>query len=135
MNQQTVGHHHVVSRVAVIILAVVMIIFGVYHFMQPQNLLVYVPSFMPGGKVWVYLVGLAFILAAIAFITHRMAKLAGYLLAALLFIFVLTVHLPNYLHAGDADLRQMAFVSILKDTALAAFALYIASNAKNLDKD
>src|SRR5919205_932268 len=98
MNQQTVGHHHVVSRVAVIILAVVMIIFGVYHFMQPQNLLVYVPSFMPGGKVWVYLVGLAFILAAIAFITHRMAKLAGYLLAALLFLFVLTVHLPNYLN-------------------------------------
>ena len=135
MNQQTVGHHHVVSRVAVIILAVVMIIFGVYHFMQPQNLLVYVPSFMPGGKVWVYLVGLAFILAAIAFITHRMAKLAGYLLAALLFIFVLAVHLPNYLNAGDTDLRQMAFVSILKDTALAAFALYIASNAKNLDKD
>ncbi len=135
MDQQTVPHHHVVSRIAVIILAIIMIIFGVYHFMQPQNLLVFVPAFLPGGKLWVYVVGIAFILAAIAFITHRMAKIAGYLLAALLFIFVLTVHLPNYLHAGDTDLRQMAFVSILKDTALAAFAMYIASNARNLDKD
>lgn len=135
MNQQIAAHHHIVSRIAVIILSIVMIVFGIYHFMQPQNMLVYVPSFMPGGILWVYLVGVAFILAAIAFITHRMAKLAGYLLAALLFIFVLAIHIPNYLHSGDNDMRQMAFVSILKDTAMAAFAMYIASNARNLDRD
>lgn len=127
--------HSFVSRLAVIILAIVMIVFGLYHFMKPQTLLVYVPDFMPGGIVWVYFVGAAFILAAIAFITHKQAKLAGYLLAALLIIFVLTVHLPNYLNAGDTDMKQMAFVSILKDTALAAFATYIGSNAANLDKD
>jgi len=127
--------HSFVSRIAVIILAIVMIVFGLYHFMQPSSLLVYVPEFMPGGIIWVYFVGAAFILAAIAFITHRQAKLAGYLLALLLIIFVLAVHLPNYLNAGDADMKQMAFVSILKDTALAAFATYIGSNAANLDKD
>ncbi len=127
--------HSFVSRIAVIILAVVMIVFGLYHFMQPQSLLVYVPEFIPGGIIWVYFVGAAFILAAIAFITHKQAKIAGYLLALLLIIFVLTVHLPNYLHAGDADMKQMAFVSILKDTALAAFATYIGSNAANLDRD
>lgn len=127
--------HPIVSRVAVIILAIVMVAFGLYHFMQPQNLLVYVPQFIPGGIIWVYFVGAAFILAAIAFITHKQAKLAGYLLAILLIIFVLTIHLPNYLNAGDAEMRSMAFVSILKDTALAAFAMYIGSNAKNLDRE
>ncbi|MDB5247954.1 MAG: hypothetical protein JWQ40_2348 [Segetibacter sp.] len=127
--------HSFVSRIAVIILAIVMIVFGLYHFMQPQSLLVYVPEFMPGGIIWVYFVGTAFILAAVAFITHKQAKLAGYLLALLLIVFVLAVHVPNYLHAGDADMKQMAFVSILKDTALAAFATYIGSNAANLDKD
>lgn len=116
-----------VSRIAVIILAIIMIIFGVYHFMQPQTLLVYVPEFMPGGIIWVYLVGVAFILAAIAFITHKKAKLAAYLLAVMLIVFVLAVHLPNYLNAGSADMKQMALVSLLKDTALAAFALYIGS--------
>jgi uncharacterized membrane protein len=127
--------HHTVSRIAVMILAIVMIVFGLYHFMKPASLIVYVPQFMPGGILWVYLVGAAFILAAISFITHKKAKIAGYLLALLLIIFVLTIHLPNYLNAGDADMKSMAFVSVLKDTALAAFAMYIGSNARNLDKD
>lgn len=121
-----------VSRIAVIILSVVMIAFGVYHFLRPQNLLVYVPDFLPGGIIWVYVVGIAFILAALAFILHKQVKLAGYLLALLLLIFVLTVHVPNYLHAADSDMKAMAFVNILKDTALAAFALYIGSEAKYL---
>jgi uncharacterized membrane protein len=126
MKQQTV------SRIAVLLLGFVMIIFGLYHFMKPQSLLVYVPEFIPGGIIWVYVVGLAFILAGVAFITHKQVKPAGYLLALLLIIFVVSIHFPNYLNAGDSDMKQMAFVSLLKDTALAAFALYIASNARNL---
>lgn len=123
---------HIISRIAVIILGIVMIVFGLYHFIKPQTLLVYVPEFIPGGIVWVYVVGLAFVLAGVSFITHKRVKLAGYLLALLLFIFVLSIHLPNYLNAGDSDMKQVAFVSLLKDTALGAFAMYIASNARNL---
>ena len=125
--------HHTISRISVTILGVVMIIFGLYHFMKPQNLLVYVPDFIPGGIIWVYIVGAAFILAGIAFILHKMVELAGYLLALLLIIFVLSIHFPNYLNAGDADMKQIAFVNLLKDTALAAFAMYIGSNARNFE--
>ncbi len=124
---------HTISRIAVTILGIVMIVFGLYHFVRPQNLLVYVPEFIPGGLLWVYVVGAAFILAGVAFITHKQVKLAGYLLALLLAIFVISIHLPNYLNAGDSDMKQVAFVSLLKDTALAAFAMYIASNARNLE--
>ena len=125
--------HPLVSRIAVVILGIVMIVFGVYHFIAPQTLLAYVPDFMPGGILWVYLAGAAFVLAAIAFIAHKQVRLAGYLLALLLMIFVLTIHLPNYLHAGSTDMKQMSFVNMLKDTALAAFALYIGSNARSLE--
>src|SRR4051795_7079270 len=86
---------HSISRIAVIILGVIMIAFGVYHFVQPKNLIVYVPDFIPGGIVWVYLVGVAFILAGIAFILHKSVQIAGYLLALLLIIFVLSIHLPR----------------------------------------
>ena len=110
-----------------------MIVCGRYHFLRPQIVLVYVPEFIPGGLLWVYVVGAAFILAGVAFITHKQVKLAGYLLALLLIIFVISIHLPNYLNAGDSDMKQIAFVSLLKDTALAAFAMYIASNARNLE--
>jgi uncharacterized membrane protein len=124
---------HFISRIAVIILGVIMIAFGIYHFLQPKNLIVYVPDFIPGGILWVYLVGVAFVLAGIAFIAHKQVKIAGYMLALLLIIFVLSIHLPNFLGAADADMKSVAFVSILKDTALAAFAMYIGSEARNLD--
>jgi len=124
---------HSISRIAVIILGVIMIAFGIYHFIQPKNLIVYVPDFIPGGIIWVYLVGVAFILAGVAFILHKSVQLAGYLLALLLIIFVLSIHLPNFLGAADADMKSVAFVNLLKDTALAAFAMYIGSEARNLD--
>jgi len=123
--------HHLVSRIAIWLLAIVMIIFGIHHFRYPENMLVYVPVYLPGGIIWVYIVGVAFILAGLAFIINRFVSLAGYLLAALLISFVLMVHWPNHRDAGNAEMRQMAFVNMLKDTALAAFALYVGVNAKH----
>ena len=125
--------HHLVSRIAVIILGLVLISFGLYHFTSPASLVNFVPEFLPGGNIWIYITGTAFILAGIAFILHKQVRLAGYLLALLLIIFVLTIHLPNYLNSGGAEMRQAAFVNLLKDTAIAAFALYLASNARNLE--
>ena len=79
--------------------------------------------------MWVYFVGSSFILGAIALFTNNLVKVAGYLLAILLLIFVLTIHVPNYLHAGDKEMRQMALINILKDTAIACFAFHIAAGA------
>ena len=122
----------IVSRIAVVILAVVMMVFGFYHFMHPKDMLSFVPNFLPGGIIWVYVVGVAFILAGIALILHKWVKIAGYVLAFLLFSFVLIVHLPNYMNSGDVEMQRQALVNILKDSAIAAFALYIASNAQKI---
>lgn len=122
-------NQRIISHVAVYILSVVMIVFGVYHFQQPRNFINWVPTFLPGGIIWVYIVGAAFILAALAFIFNKYVKLAGYLLAILLIIFVLAVHLPTYRNAGVPEERQIAFTNLLKDLALAAFALHIAGSA------
>ena len=125
-------NQHAISRTAIYILSIVMIVFGINHFLHPKDMLLFVPAFVPGGIICVYIVGIAFILAALAFIINRQVKLAAYFLAALLFIFVLTIHLPNFLHAGDKDMQQLAFINLLKDSALAAFALHIASNARTV---
>ncbi|MGZ3837619.1 MAG: hypothetical protein ACXVMS_15315 [Flavisolibacter sp.] len=124
-------NQHIISRIAIFILAIVMILFGIQHFRYPYDLLVKVPDFLPGGIVWVYIVGVAFILAAISFMTNILVRTAAYLLALMLFIFVLTIHLPNYLNTADAVYQRMSFTNLLKDSALAAFALYIASNARH----
>jgi uncharacterized membrane protein len=122
----------VISRIAVIILAVVMGIFGFYHFNHAREMIVFVPDFLPGGIIWVYVIGVAFILVAIALIAHKGVKIAGYTLATLLFLFVLTIHLPNWMNAGDPELRQGALMNLLKDSAIAAFAMYVASNAQKI---
>ena len=128
-NLSFMKHYHIISRIAIYLLSVVMIIFGIFHFINPHDLLVYVPTFVPGGIIWAYFVGTAFILVGLAFLTNKMVKVAGYLLATLLFIFILTIHLPNYLNAGDKEMQSMALINLLKDTAIAGFALHIAAGA------
>ena len=122
-------NQHTISRIAIVVLALVLIIFGAYHFMSPQNLVAWVPSWLPGGILWVYLVGAAFIATGLSFIANKLVKYSGYALAILLFLFVFTIHLPAYISGGDPEMRQISFINLLKDIALAAFALYIASNA------
>lgn len=122
---------HILSRIAIWLLAIVMIVFGIQHFKHPENMLVYVPNYLPGGVIWVYIVGASFILVAIAFILNRFVSIAGYVLAILLFAFVILIHWPNFREAGDAEMRQMALINLLKDTAIGAFALYIASNTNH----
>lgn len=121
--------YHIISRIAIYLLSVVLFAFGIFHFLHPRDLLVYVPSFMPGGIIWVKFVGAAFILVAISFFTNRMVKVAGYVLAVLLIIFILSIHIPNYLNAGGKEERQMALINLLKDTAIVGFALHIAAGA------
>lgn len=120
---------HMVSRFSIYVLAVVLFAFGIFHFLHPRELLLYVPQFLPGGILWVYFVGVAFILVSLSFLTNQLVKLAGYLLAVLLAVIILSIHLPNYLHAGVEDMRLIALMNILKDTAIACFALHIAAGA------
>lgn len=120
---------HLISRFSIYLLSLVLFCFGVFHFLYPRDLLVYVPQYLPGGIAWVYFVGTSFILGAIAFLTNNWVKVTGYLLAVLLLVFIFTIHIPNYLHSGDKDMRQLALINILKDAAIACFALHIAAGA------
>lgn len=121
--------YHPVSRAAIYLLAIVLIIFGIFHFLYPRDLLVFIPSYLVGGIFWAYLLGAAFILTGVSFLTNQYVKTTGYLLGALLVIFILTIHLPNCLNAGDKEMRQFALINILKDTAILGFAVHVAAGA------
>lgn len=122
-------HYHIISRLAIYLLAAVLFLFGLFHFLYPRDLLVYVPEFLIGGITWAYVVGAAFILVAISFATNQYVKISSYLLFVLVIFFILSIHLPNYMHAGDKEMKQLALINILKDTAIAGFALHIAAGA------
>ena len=121
--------YHPISRVAIYMLAVALICIGIFHIKNPYDTLVYVPSFLPGGIKWAYLVGACFIIVGISFLINQYVKLTSYLLAIFLIIFILTIHVPNALNAASPEYQTFAIINIMKDTAIAAFALHIAASA------
>jgi uncharacterized membrane protein len=107
-----------------VIFAIPFAAFGVMHLMSAANMQGMVPSYIPGGIIWVYIIGVLLILGAVSFILNKSAQLGGYVLGGLMLIFVLTIHLPAVL-GGD----QNAMGGLLKDTALMAAALFIGSSS------
>ncbi len=103
-------------------------IFGVMHFLNGSAMAGYVPSFIPGGVFWVYLVGVALIAACVSIIIGKYTKMACLLLALMLIIFVLTMHLPGVLNEAT---QQASMPMLLKDAALAGAALILSNNYDN----
>ena len=97
-------------------------IFGLMHLMSAGDMAGMVPSFIPGGVLWVYLTGLALIAATVSFIIQKHVHLAALLTAALMIVFVLTIHLPAVIGGN-----MMSMGSLLKDLGLAGGALLLAS--------
>jgi putative oxidoreductase len=116
-----------ITKVGTILYALVIAFFGINHFLNGTGMVAMVPSFIPGKSVfWVYLTGVALILAAISFLTGKQTRLAGILLAIFLLIIVLTVHLPAVINAPDENAARFPLTNLIKDTGLAAGALLIA---------
>jgi uncharacterized membrane protein len=122
-----------ISRVAVVLFAIVLAVFGLFHFIDPENLVLFVPSYMPSSHVWVYAMGLVLILASLCIATNRQARLASYILAPLLVVFALSVHLQGYLSLSDRQLKALSFLNMIQDLALACCVLYIGAATKTGD--
>ncbi len=101
-------------------------IFGLFHFVNAGQLTGYMPGWMPLKTALVYLTGLGLVAAAVALIINKKARLAMTLLAVELLSFALLIHL---LHLVGGD--EMAMGQLLKDTALAGAAFYIASHQQD----
>ncbi|MBS1653332.1 MAG: hypothetical protein JSU05_00685 [Bacteroidetes bacterium] len=122
-------HYHVISRVSIYLLSAILIVLGVFHFIYPRELFLYIPPTLVGGLTWVYLAGGAYILVGISFLTNQYVKFTGYLLVIFLIIFIVLFHIPNFRNAGDTEMRILAFVNLMKDTAIAGFAMHVAAGA------
>lgn len=109
-----------------IIFALPFSIFGMLHFVMTDMFVGMVPSFVPGGVFWVYVIGVALIAATAAILRGKMAKEAALGLAALMMVFILTVWLPRLMSAPDAAAMGMAMSGMLKDVGLMGGALLLA---------
>ena len=106
--------------------AVPLAIFGLFHFMNASSMAGMVPSYLPVQEAWVYLTGLALILAAVAILTGKKARLATMLLGVMILAFALIIHLGGFLD-GNASSSSM----FLKDVAISGAAFFMSSKMKN----
>ncbi|WP_421878498.1 DoxX family protein [Marinoscillum sp.] len=106
--------------------AVPMALFGVFHFINASSMSGMVPSYLPVQEAWVYLTGLALILAAVAILTGKKAKLASLLLGLMILSFAVLIHMSGFLN-GDPSSSAM----FLKDLAISGAAFFMSSKLKN----
>ena len=95
--------------------AIPLAVFGSEHFTAPANIASLVPRWIPAHTFWVYLVGLAFICAAVSIVVLVQARLAAALVGMTFLIFVLVMDMPGVIaQPGNRffwalALRQLAF--------------------------
>jgi len=120
MNNKTI------SRMGIVLYALVIGFFGVNHFLNGTGFQNTIPSFIPYHIFWIYLTGAALIAAAISFLSGKYTRPAGFFLAAFLIIIVLTIHLPAVIRSEGSPVISIALTNLVKDTGLAGAALMIA---------
>ncbi len=106
------------------------IVFGAMHILGANDMAFMVPSWLPGGVIWIYLTGLANILVGVAIAANKMMPLAGNIAALLMTVYIVTIHAPGL---GDAATQMNAMSGLLKDIGLAGGAL-LAGHLSGSDK-
>jgi uncharacterized membrane protein YphA (DoxX/SURF4 family) len=106
-----------------ILFAVPFAIFGINHFLMLDYYLGMLTSFVPLGAYTIILTGIMLIAASISIITKVLVKFSTLLLAILLFIFIVTIHIPHLF--TDAD-KTITIIALLKDISLMGGSLMIS---------
>jgi len=106
-----------------ILFAIPFAIFGINHFLMTDYYLGMLTSFIPLGAYTIILTGIMLIAVSISIISKIFVKLSTTLLAVLLFIFIITIHIPHLIIETD---KTISLIALLKDISLMGGSLMIA---------
>lgn len=102
-------------------------IIGLNHFLMTSFFVGMMTSFIPGGGFTILFTGFLLIAASIAIMVKRFVTLSCLLLAALLLLFILTIHIPQLFDSSfTSEQHAMVIMQLFKDMALMGGALMIA---------
>jgi uncharacterized membrane protein YphA (DoxX/SURF4 family) len=96
---------------------------GLNHFLFLDYYIGNYSSFIPLGPYTIILTGVFLMMASISIIINKYIELSAILLAILLFIFIVTIHIPGLFHT---EKLQVALIELLKDTSLMGGSILIA---------
>ncbi len=106
-----------------VLFAIPFALFGINHFLMTDYYVGMLTSFIPLGAYTIIITGIMLIAASISIITKKYVKFSTITLAVLLFIFIITIHIPHLISGND---RTITLIALLKDISLMGGALMIA---------
>lgn len=114
-----------------ILFAIPFAIFGINHFLMTDYYVGMLTSFVPRGAYTIILTGILLIAASISIISKKYVRFSTIMLAALLFIFIITIHIPHLFHDTD---KTITIIALLKDISLMGGSLMIAGTYSEGEK-
>jgi len=112
-----------ISTIGRILFALPFAAFGTNHFIMMDYYLGTLTSFIPRSPYVMMLTGVLLIAVSISIITKKLIRLSTILLAIMLFIFIITIHIPHLVGGIDTEI---ALIALLKDISLMGGSLMIA---------
>lgn len=106
-----------------ILFALPFAVFGINHILMMDYYLGMLTSFVPLGGYTIILTGLIMIGVSVSIITKKYIRLSTLILAGLLFVFIVTIHIPHLLDGSD---KTPILIALLKDISLMGGSLMIA---------
>ena len=106
-----------------ILFALPFALFGINHFLMMDYYVGMLTSFIPLGAYTIILTGIMLIVASISIISKKFVTFSTIMLAALLFIFIVTIHIPHLITGED---KTTTIIALLKDISLMGGSLMIA---------
>lgn len=82
---------------------ITIICFGIDHFLYTKEASLYIPSWIPDRIFWIYFAGIALIGSGIAIILKIKVGLFATLLGAMIFIWVIILHIPKAMASSFDD--------------------------------
>ncbi|MGA8264039.1 MAG: DoxX family membrane protein [Ignavibacteriaceae bacterium] len=103
--------------------AIFFAVLGISHIINASTFKEYIPSFLPGGIIWVYLLSAFMIVASVSIIFKRYTKITCLILSIVLLLVVFIIHIPGLFNPNS---MQISMINVLRDTGLAGGGLILA---------
>jgi len=113
-----------ISALGRVLYALPFAFFGVNHFVMFDYYMGMLTSFIPFGGYLIIFTGVIMVAASISIIFRKFVKLTAITLAALLFIFIVAIHIPDLF---DPETKMLGLVMLMKDTSLMGGSILIAA--------
>lgn len=106
-----------------VLFAIPFAIFGINHFLMTDYYVGLLTSFIPLGAYTIILTGIILIAVSLSILFKKFVKLSTIILSVLLFLFIVTIHIPHLFIDHD---KTATIIALMKDISLMGGSLMIA---------